>query len=171
MGARGTWYPNRGIAMANYDITFRFPQSWTLVASGKQVSLEQEAAQSVGHWISEGPIPIAGFNLGRYVRTTAKAGEVTVNSYATRGVEKEMPKPTPLAADAGLRSRQFLPNVLTAIKQRRSGAAPNPAVEGAQLAARAADTILSLERCSVHFPSVRSRLHSALAPIARAGPA
>ena len=27
VGARGTWYPNRGIAMANYDITFRFPQS------------------------------------------------------------------------------------------------------------------------------------------------
>ncbi len=83
VGARGTWYPNRGIAMANYDITFRFPQSWTLVATGKQVLFEQDGAQSVGHWVSEGPIPIAGFNLGRYVRSTANAGNVVVDSYAT----------------------------------------------------------------------------------------
>ena len=25
VGARGTWYPNRGMAMADYDLTFRFP--------------------------------------------------------------------------------------------------------------------------------------------------
>ena len=149
VGARGTWYPNRGIAMANYDITFRFPQSWTLVASGKQISLEQEAAQSVGHWISEGPIPIAGFNLGRYVRSTASAGAVTVDSYATRGVEKEMPKPTPLAAMPGTQS-PVPPDMSAAINT--GGAAPNPAVEGSQLAARAADTILSLERMFGPFP-------------------
>jgi hypothetical protein len=98
VGARGTWYPNRGIAMANYDITFRFPQSWTLVATGKQASLEQEGGQWVGHWISEGPVPIAGFNLGRYVRATAKAGDVVVDSYATRDVEKETPNPSPAVA-------------------------------------------------------------------------
>ena len=32
-GARGTWYPNRGIAMTNYDVTFRFPEPWTVVAT------------------------------------------------------------------------------------------------------------------------------------------
>ncbi len=30
VGARGTWYPNRGMAMANYDLTFHFPQPWSL---------------------------------------------------------------------------------------------------------------------------------------------
>ncbi len=42
VGARGTWYPNRGIAMANYDLTFRFPQAWSLIATGKRVSLERD---------------------------------------------------------------------------------------------------------------------------------
>ena len=70
VGARGTWYPNRGISMANYDLTFRFPQSWSLIATGKRVSLEREGGDFVGHWISERPIPIAGFNLGEYVRST-----------------------------------------------------------------------------------------------------
>src|SRR5581483_156924 len=40
VGARGTWYPNRGMAMADYDLTFHFPDNWTLIATGKQLSLE-----------------------------------------------------------------------------------------------------------------------------------
>src|SRR5271157_3464711 len=73
VGARGTWYPNRGIAMANYDLTFRFPRPWSVIATGKRVSLERDGNDFVGHWVSEKPIPIAGFNLGEYVRSTAKS--------------------------------------------------------------------------------------------------
>ncbi len=149
VGARGTWYPNRGIAMANYDITFRFPQNWTLVATGKQVSLEQSGTRSIGHWISEGPIPIAGFNLGRYVRTTAKAGEIIVDSYATRGVEKEMPKSEQLDMVPTAQS-PMPPEGATSIV--KSGAWPNPTVGGAQLATKAADTILSLEKLFGPYP-------------------
>ena len=53
VGARGTWYPNRGIAMANYDITFRFPAPFTFVASGKQPGFSR-TAPFIGHWISDG---------------------------------------------------------------------------------------------------------------------
>ena len=35
VGARGTWYPNRGMAMADFDLEFDYPQGWTLVATGK----------------------------------------------------------------------------------------------------------------------------------------
>ena len=90
VGARGTWYPNRGIAMADYDLTFRFPQNWTLIATGKQVSLEREGGDFIGHWVSEQPLPIAGFNLGQYMEATAKAGNIEVFDYAARGVEREM---------------------------------------------------------------------------------
>ena len=34
VGARGTWYPNRGMAMADFDLEFEYPQGWTLVATG-----------------------------------------------------------------------------------------------------------------------------------------
>jgi hypothetical protein len=149
VGARGTWYPNRGIAMANYDITFRFSQPWTLVATGKQVSLEQEGTQWVGHWVSEGPIPIAGFNLGRYVRSTAKAGEVVVESYATRGVENEMVQSSHVDVVAASQS-PILPDIsATNIK---SSAAPNPAQSGTQLATEAAGAITSLEKMFGPYP-------------------
>ncbi len=149
VGARGTWYPNRGIAMANYDTTFRFPESWTLVATGKEVSFKQEGAQWVGHWISEGPIPIAGFNLGRYVRSTATAGKVVVDSYATRGVEKEMPKPQQIGVVPTSQS-PMPPDISGAVPT--TAAAPNPAAGGVRLATQAADTITSLEKMFGPFP-------------------
>ena len=168
VGARGTWYPNRGIAMANYDITFRFPPTWTLVATGKQISLQQEGAEWLGHWISEGPVPIAGFNLGRYVRSTATAGDVTVDSYATRGVENDMAKPP-----KSIRRRPRSPPCLRKVRRRfaKSGAAPNP-----RLAARNSRHERPLpsrrwRKCSVHFLSVHSRSHNVPAQTARAGPA
>ena len=149
VGARGTWYPNRGIALANYDVTFRFPSSYTLVATGKRVSLEQDGGQSVGHWISEGPVPIAGFNLGRYVLSTATAGEVEIDSYATRGFEKEMPKPSPVVPVPSSPS----PMTPEGVKASpASGSAPNPVVSGVPLANRAAVTITSLEKMFGPYP-------------------
>src|SRR5207248_6915107 len=32
VGARGTWYPNRGFAAADFDLQFRYPSGWTLLA-------------------------------------------------------------------------------------------------------------------------------------------
>jgi hypothetical protein len=84
VGARGNWYPNRGIAMSDYDLTFRFPLPWSLVATGNRVSLTRQGDEFVGHWVSEKSIPIAGFNLGVYVRSSAKAADVNVDVYAAR---------------------------------------------------------------------------------------
>lgn len=97
VGARGTWYPNRGMAMADFDLEFEYPQGWTLVATGKPspLSAEGEAAKAKGEqasrWISERPLPLAGFNLGKYRMATAKAGDVEVQAYATQGVERSFP--------------------------------------------------------------------------------
>jgi hypothetical protein len=82
VGARGTWYPNRGMAMADYDLTFHFPENLTLIATGKKVSLERDGAGFVGHWVSEQPIPIAGFNVGEYVENSAKVGKIEVAAFA-----------------------------------------------------------------------------------------
>ena len=108
VGARGTWYPNRGMAMADFDLTFHYPAGWTLLATGKsqpvsKPSTQQAAAtvpqasggEQTARWVTERPIPIAGFNLGKYVRGAAQAGAITVETYATSGVEKDFPKPPP----------------------------------------------------------------------------
>jgi hypothetical protein len=97
VGARGIWYPNRGIAMGDYDLEFDYPQGWTLVATGKPtpVGAGAETAKAKGEqasrWVSERPIPLAGFNLGKYRIATAKAGDVEVETYAAQGVERNFP--------------------------------------------------------------------------------
>src|SRR6202163_4907736 len=101
VGERGTWYPNFGLSPARFEMEFRYPANWTLVATGKQVSRagadeaetnEQTAGEKVSRWTSERPIPVAGFNLGKYVRAEAKAGNILVEAYGTKGVEKSFPK-------------------------------------------------------------------------------
>jgi hypothetical protein len=95
VGERGTWYPNRGIEMADFDLEFSYPQGWTLVATGKAAAIDEGRAAKNGdqtsRWISERPIPLAGFNLGKYREATAKAGNVTVETYATQGMERDFP--------------------------------------------------------------------------------
>lgn len=99
VGARGTWYPNRGLAAADFDLQFRYPLGWTLLATGKRVqpaSAEDDEpstpAQQTSHWVTDRPIPVAGFNLGRYEEATANAGTVVVETYATAVVERNFPK-------------------------------------------------------------------------------
>lgn len=96
VGARGTWYPNRGLAMADFDLEFSYPDGWTLVATGKPVPVSTENSakvqgQQTTRWVSERPIPLAGFNLGRYKMASLRAGNVTVETYATQGVERDFP--------------------------------------------------------------------------------
>jgi len=104
-GERGTWYPNRGLAMADFDLTFHYPTGWTLLATGKPtpvppaspnsapVSSPSTGGEQVSRWVSERPIPVAGFDLGKYVRGVAQAGDVKVESYATAAVERDFPRP------------------------------------------------------------------------------
>lgn len=98
VGARGTWYPNRGLEMAAFDLQFSYPQGWTLVATGKQApyatqSIASTAGEQTSRWTSDRPIPVAGFNLGKYHEATTRAGDVEVETYATQSVERDFPRP------------------------------------------------------------------------------
>src|ERR1039457_4002298 len=147
-GARGTWYPNRGIAMTNYDVTFRFPGPWTVVATGKLVSLQRQGGDFLAHWVTEKPIPIAGFNMGVYVRSVAKSGNVEVDAYSARGgIIKIMPPPGVMATSPG-------PESLLA--SRTSGMKPEPfpsaASRGQSLADSAAETLTALSQMLGTYP-------------------
>jgi hypothetical protein len=96
-GARGIWYPNRGLEMAGFDLRFRYPAGWTLLATGKRIEDAPPGlapGEQSSRWVSDRPIPIAGFNLGKYSRVVAHAGAVQVEAYATAGVERTFPKGT-----------------------------------------------------------------------------
>jgi len=103
VGARGTWYPNRGLLRANFDLEFHYPPGWTLIATGKRITSEAAGSdgsaesssgeEQVARWVTERPTALSGFNLGRYARAAAQAGNVTVAAYAARAMEKSFPRP------------------------------------------------------------------------------
>jgi hypothetical protein len=105
VGARGTWYPNRGMEMSDYDLEFTYPQGWTLLATGKRTQATPETVakangEQTSRWVSDRPIPLAGFNLGKYREATTRAGDVVVETYATVGVERSFPS-APIAVVRG----------------------------------------------------------------------
>ena len=94
VGSRGNWYPNLGLNMAMFDLEFRYPPDWTLVATGKRTLLQTADGQQVSRWVSERPIPVAGFNLGHYQESQMRAAGVSVDSFAAAGVESSFPTTT-----------------------------------------------------------------------------
>ena len=160
VGERGTWYPNFGLSPAHFDMEFRYPPDWTLVATGKQVSRTSAensetnptaTTEKVSRWISERPIPVAGFNLGKYVRAEAKAGNVVVEAYGTKGVEKSFPKAreevvTPILPTAPRQRLQPMEPVVV------TPPPPSPARDAQAVADRAARSITSFSQWFGPYP-------------------
>jgi len=164
VGERGTWYPNFGLSPEQFEMEFHYPANWTLVATGKQLlpagGNEKEVesngglgAEKVSRWRSERPIPVAGFNLGKYVRAEAKAGNILVEAFGTKSVEKSFPRgkpevivPTsPPAPGSRSRSRSMEPLVVTPPP-------PSPAHDVQAVADKAAKAIASFSQWFWSYP-------------------
>jgi Peptidase family M1 domain len=102
VGEHGTWYPNIGMVEASYDMEFRYPAGWTLVATGHRLENRSEGTEQVSRWVSERPIPIAGFNLGKYSHSSARAGAASVIAYACKNVERSFPRLSQPPADESM---------------------------------------------------------------------
>lgn len=119
VGDRGTWYPNLGFAMSSFDLEFSYPVGWTLVATGHRVNNRVVGAEQTSAWRTLRPVPVAGFNLGKYSETTTHAGGVEVTTYATATVERGFPgtattsafasPPPPILPGGGARELHSLP--------------------------------------------------------------
>ena len=159
VGEHGTWYPNRGFATASFDLEFQYPRGWTLVATGHltQTSTQTNAAggEQTAKWVTERPVPVAGFNLGKYSQTVNHVGKVAVTTYATANVERGFPGtsdiadstppairgPRGLAPGDGLRSFPRIPP-----------APPSPAVNAQAVGAASAKAIEFYERYFGPYP-------------------
>jgi hypothetical protein len=82
VGARGSWYPNRGPMMASFEMEFRYPLNLTLVATGARTALKQENGEQVAAWKSDKAMPFAGFNLGHFTAMQAKVDGTEVATYS-----------------------------------------------------------------------------------------
>ncbi len=97
VGDRGTWYPNLGFAMASFRLEFHYPAAWTLVATGHRADSKVAGSEQTSTWVTTRPVPVAGFNLGKYSQTISQAGKVEINTYATPNVERGFPGVVSLA--------------------------------------------------------------------------
>jgi len=129
VGARGTWYPNAGDPFTHYDLTFDYPEGWSVVATGRQVATETKAQRHITRFVTDKPITRAGFNMGRFEIADSTAAGVHIHAYAAKIVEE------PLAE-----------------REARSGLHPDPAREVHQIAAEAANAVQFLSGELDPFP-------------------
>lgn len=99
VGARGNWYPSRGLHFAPYDLTFRYPKSLGLVASGERAEERVEGEERISRHVSSAPMRFAGFNLGDYERASVSRHGVTVEVFGNRRLESALePRTAPQLA-------------------------------------------------------------------------
>jgi hypothetical protein len=86
VGARESWYPslNSFRDHAQYDLTFKVPKQYTLVSVGKLEKSWTEKDFACTHWVSEVPMPVAGFNYGAFRKKeiTDSATGIHIEGYA-----------------------------------------------------------------------------------------
>jgi hypothetical protein len=92
VGARENWYPHFGdpAHFSSYDLTMRWPRRLRLVATGVKTEEHEEGDFRVGHWRTEKPAPVAGFNLGDYASASISAGSYSVEIFANRQLEQAL---------------------------------------------------------------------------------
>jgi hypothetical protein len=92
VGARESWYPHLGDAssFADYDLTLRWPRKLRLIATGSKLEEHEDGDFRVGHWKTEKPTSVAGFNLGDYASASFSSGGHSVDIYANRELEENL---------------------------------------------------------------------------------
>ena len=89
VGEHETWYAHpAGLGdFASFDLSFRWPKRFALVATGNEVESHAEGDFESGHWVSGVPFAVAGFNLGEYQTETANAADPRIRLFANRELE------------------------------------------------------------------------------------
>jgi hypothetical protein len=92
VGARESWYPHLGdcAEFSDYDFLLRWPRKLRLIATGSKLEEHEEGDFRAGHWKSEKPISVAGFNLGEYASVTVASGAHSIDVYANRELEEDL---------------------------------------------------------------------------------
>ena len=103
VGARESWYPHLGDAsdFATYELTIRWPRRFRLVATGLKLDEHEEGEFHVGHWRTEKPVAVAGFNLGEYATFSVASAGHSIDVYANRELEENL-KNRLLASPGGI---------------------------------------------------------------------
>lgn len=92
VGARERWYPHLGDSAeySLYDLTFHWPRKFRLAATGVKVEEHENGEMRSGHWRTENPASVAGFNLGEYAFASLAETGYAIDVYANRQLEQAL---------------------------------------------------------------------------------
>ncbi len=100
VAARGNWYPTHGAQFAAYDLTFRYPKEFDMVAPGEVVEDRVDGEQRITRRTTAASIRNAGFNLGEYVHARVERPGYSVDVCANRQLEAALkPKLAPILVE------------------------------------------------------------------------
>lgn len=91
VGSRANWHPQRGLQLANYDATFRYPKALTLVSAGEAAEEKTDGEWRVSRWRTPVPVRLMGFNLGSFEHNTQTRGAYKIEVYANQKMEGAAP--------------------------------------------------------------------------------
>jgi Peptidase family M1 domain len=130
---RENWYAHAAGSghFVPFDLTFRWPKRFTLVATGTRFESHDNGDSNTGRWRSEVPFSVVGFNLGEYKMERA-AEQPKIQLYANKELEdaiasrlrqsvpvRPLPtigrSPSEIVADASVETP--LPSPATVLKQ------------------------------------------------------
>jgi Peptidase family M1 domain len=157
VGEHGTWYAHVGGGdhFVPFDLTFRWPKRFTLVATGTKVEAQEGADTKSGRWKSDVPFAVAGFNLGEYKVETAGGDHPKIHLYANQQLENAIL--AMLQKNPSFQSTVLPPLFQSPRDPARLGIAPeplppSPAAVLKRLGSQVADSIHFLEAMNGPFP-------------------
>jgi len=122
VGARGTWYPHSPTDLTHFDLTFHFPRSLDLVATGDLIDKHLDGDTRELRFRTSEPIRFAGFNLGHYQRKCVSRDGFRIEVCANT---PEEPGPLPPAASAP-RMEDIANEVISALQYMSAEFGPPP---------------------------------------------
>jgi hypothetical protein len=153
VGEHENWYAH---AAGNghfvpFDLTFRWPKRFTLVATGAKIESQDNGDSSSGRWRSEVPFCVVGFNLGEYKMERA-AEQPKIQIYANKELEEAIASRLSERVQA-----RPLPSIRRSTSEIVPDAAiepplPSPAIVLKQLGREVLDSIHFYEKLNGQFP-------------------
>jgi Peptidase family M1 domain len=157
VGEHGTWYPHVGGGdhFALFDLSFRWPKRFTLVATGARSEIREEGDAKAGRWKSEVPFAVAGFNLGEYKMESAGGSHPRVEMYANHQLEDAilaLLQKNPPAENSTLSEMYQTPRQRALAGTIPEALPPDPAAVLKRLGGQVADSIRFFEGLNGPFP-------------------
>jgi len=142
VGSRGTWYPRTGGGLANFDLTFRYPKSLRLAASGTTLEDNVDGDWRITHTKTEAPARFVGFNLGNFQSLVREHKGYRIDLYGNYELESAL-RARAATADAPLptglrRGRLITP---TPAATQPLVLPPDPAARMEELASNVTDAL------------------------------